>query len=146
MTEPRPTVIVSAALIAHEGRILAAKRAARPGSEEFEGKWELPGGKVEPGEQPDAACRRECKEELGITLGVLWPYTTVEHDYPEFHLTMEVFSGTLAPGQEPKLLEHEAMRWLSRDELLSVDWLPADVELVRSFGMNWDGIFEDMHM
>lgn len=134
-------VHIAAAIIAHEGKILAAQR-----SYGMKDKWEFPGGKIEEGETPEQACRRECAEELGVRLGVLWPFSTVEYDYPEFHLTMELFMGTFAQGQEPEMLEHEALRWLGRDELFSVDWLPADVEPLRALGMAWDEVFEEMHL
>ena len=136
-----PRVRVAAAIVAHEGRILAAQR-----SYGMKDKWEFPGGKVEEGEEPEAAVRRECAEELGLRLGVLWPFATVEYDYPDFHLSMELFMGAPAPGEEPRQLEHEALRWLGRDELMSVDWLPADVEPVRELGLAWDPLFDEMHL
>lgn len=137
-----PRVRVAAAIIASEGRILAAQRAEG----DLRDGWEFPGGKVEEGESPEEACRRECTEELGATLGVLWPYATVEYDYPSFHLSMEVFFGTLAPDQAPEAIVHESLRWLGRDELSEVAWLPADRELVQSLGLAWDQIFDEMHL
>lgn len=137
----RPHVHIAAAIITHERKVLAAQR-----SYGMEGKWEFPGGKIEPGETAEEACRRECAEELGLTLGVLWPFSTVEYDYPEFHLTMELFMGMPAPGQEPHKLEHKELRWLDRDELMSVDWLPADEEPLRALCLSWDELFADMHL
>ena len=141
-TSARPTVRVAAVIIAHEGKILACQRA----NGAMKDGWELPGGKVEPHESAEGACRRECQEELNVRLGTLWAFGDVEHDYPDFHLSMSVFMGSLAQGQTPEMIEHEAMRWLTRDELLSVDWLPADVKLIRELGIAWDQLFDEMHL
>jgi 8-oxo-dGTP diphosphatase len=132
---------VAAAIIVREGKVLAAQRAHG-----MEGGWELPGGKLEPGETAEEACRREIREELGMELGVLWPFTSVSHSYPEFDIDMEVFCAPVSADAEPQMLDHKALTWLGRDELLTVEWLPADLEVVRSFGLNWVAIFEDMHM
>lgn len=137
----RPHVRVAAAIIAHDGRVLAAQR-----SYGMKDRWEFPGGKIEAGEQAEAAVRREVAEELGLRLGAVFPFSTVEFDYPDFHLSMELFMSSPAPGEEPERLEHEALRWLSRDELMSVDWLPADVEPVRELGVAWDELFDEMHL
>lgn len=139
--ETRPTTHVAAVIIAHEGRILAAQR-----SYGMKDKWEFPGGKVEAGEDAEDAARRECEEELGLRLGALWPFATVEYDYPDFHLTMDLFMGSPAPGDRPETLEHKALRWLGRDELTSVEWLPADVEPVQQLGLAWDQLFDEMHL
>lgn len=115
------TVHVVAALIVHDGRIFATQR----GYGEWKGYWEYPGGKVEPGETPQEALVREIREELATEIEVERYVTTVEWDYPAFHLSMRcylcsVVSGTLT------LLEHEAAAWLDRGHLRSVNWLPAD--------------------
>ena len=115
------TVHVVAALIVHDGRIFATQR----GYGEWKGYWEYPGGKVEPGETPQEALVREIREELATEIAVERHVTTVEWDYPAFHLSMRcylcsVVSGTLT------LLEHEAAAWLDRGHLRSVNWLPAD--------------------
>ena len=132
---------VAAALVHRDGMLLAARRATGP----QEGLWELPGGKVEPGDQPIEALRREIREELGCELGAAWLYDTVEHDYPDFHLTMDCFVCTLASGAEPAASEgvHSELRWLAREELLDVEWLPADVALARSLTYYWDEAFAD---
>ena len=140
--EGGPTVRVAAAIIAHDGKVLAAQRGAGA----MKDGWEFPGGKVEEGESPEEACRRECREELGLELGVLWPFSTVEYDYPDFHLSMELFMGTPAQGAHPEMLVHEALRWLGRDELADVDWLPADAEPVQALGLAWDQVFDEMHL
>lgn len=116
---------VAAAVIVRDGRIFATQR----GYGEYKDWWEFPGGKIEPGETPQQALVREIREELaaGITVGSL--VRTVEWDYPGFHLTMHCYWCTL-DSAEPRLLEHEAARWLSRDELASVSWLPADREII----------------
>lgn len=134
-------VHVSAALICRDGRLLAARRAAG----EQEGLWELPGGKVRVGERADEALRREVAEELGVEVGAAWLYDTVEYDYPEFHLTMDCFVCRLADGSEPVAHEgvHSELRWLGRDELFDVEWLPADATLMRSLSYYWDEAFAD---
>ena len=122
---------VSAAII-HDnaGRIFATQR----GYGEMQGGWEFPGGKIEPGETPEEALKREISEELDATISVENLIDTVEWDYPTFHLTMycylcHVVSGSLI------LKEHEAAKWLSANELDSVAWLPADrvvVDLIKT--------------
>ena len=116
---------VAAAVIVRDGRIFATQR----GYGEYKDWWEFPGGKIEPGETPQQALVREIREELatGIAVGSL--VRTVEWDYPGFHLTMHCYWCTL-DSAKPRLLEHEAARWLSRDELASVSWLPADREII----------------
>lgn len=112
---------VVAAVIRRGGRIFATQR----GYGEFKDWWEFPGGKMEPGETPQQALVREIREELDTDISVGSLIRTVEWDYPSFHLTMHCFWCTLA-SPELHLLEHEAARWLSKDDLLSVRWLPAD--------------------
>ena len=116
---------VVAALIKQENKVLATQR----GYGEWKDGWEFPGGKIEAGETPEAALRREILEELAVEVEVQSRLVTVEYDYPQFHLTMHCYWCRLLKG-EPTLLEHEAARWLTRDELDSVDWLPADLEVV----------------
>ena len=132
---------VAAAIIYRDGKVLAGRRA------DASGGWEFPGGKVEPGETGEQALRREVAEELGCRLQLGWPYDTVEHDYPDFHLFMDCFVCTLAPGEEPLRHEgvHDELRWLGRGELLDVGWLPADEGLVASLGLFWDNAFQDEH-
>lgn len=144
MSEDRRVVRVAAGIIRREGRVLAARRARGAQA----GLWELPGGKVEPGETPETTLRREVEEELGCALAAAWPYDTVEYDYPDFHLSMEVFATGLAAGSEPACHEgvHDELRWLARDELLDVEWLPADDELVRALAFFWDEVLEDQQL
>lgn len=121
------SIEVVAAIIRRNGRILATQR----GYGEFKDGWEFPGGKTERGETPQQALIREIKEELKSEILVGEKLCTVEYDYPKFHLTMHCFWCDLLDG-EPVLLEHEAARWLTTDELNSVDWLPADVQVVEA--------------
>lgn len=121
------SIEVVAAIIRRNGRILATQR----GYGEFKDGWEFPGGKTERGETPQQALVREIKEELKSEIRVGEKLCTIEYDYPKFHLTMHCFWCDLLDG-EPVLLEHEAARWLTTDELNSVDWLPADVQVVEA--------------
>ena len=122
------TIKVVAAIIRKGDRIFATQR----GYGEFKDGWEFPGGKVEPGETSQAALVREIREELDADIEMGSLLTTVEYDYPKFHLSMDCFWAELVPGSEMKLIEHEACRWLSIDELAGVDWLPADIEVIRA--------------
>lgn len=116
---------VVAAIICKDNRIFATQR----GYGEFRGQWEFPGGKVEPGETPEEALIREIKEELDIEISVGKYIHTVEYDYPTFHLSMLCFICKILSGSLV-LKEHEEARWLEKDNLYSVDWLPADLEIV----------------
>ena len=103
--------------------------ATQRGYGEYKDGWEFPGGKIEPGETPQQAIRREIVEELDTQIEVGDLIMTVEYDYPGFHLSMDCFWCEIIKGNLV-LLEHEASRWLGRDDLNSVDWLPADRELI----------------
>lgn len=119
------TINVVAAVIMKEGKVFATQR----GYGEFKDGWEFPGGKVEAGESPEEALRREIREELEVDVNVGDLIDTIEYDYPAFHLSMKCYACTIAGGS-PHLLEHEAARWLSADQLDSVAWLPADITLI----------------
>ena len=119
------TVNVVAAVIRDGNKIFATQR----GYGEFKDGWEFPGGKVEEGETPQEALKREIEEELETEIEVGDYLTTIEHDYPKFHLSMKCYWARIIEGK-PVLLEHEAARWLSREELDSVAWLPADVTII----------------
>ena len=118
-------VKVVAAIIAEKGRIFATQR----GYGEFKDGWEFPGGKIEEGETPQQALVREIREELDTEVEVGDLLGTVEYDYPTFHLSMQCFLCRIKSGSL-NLKEHEAARWLAEDELDSVDWLPADIEVL----------------
>ena len=159
-------IVVAAIIHDSEGRIFATQR----GYGDFKDYWEFPGGKMEPGETPEEALKREIWEELETRIvverlveTVEWDYPTfhltmhcywfhvgitvlehlcdVEYDYPEFHLSMQCFRCRIDRG-EPKLLEHEAARWLSPKDLESVEWLPADWEVVRKLFLKMISINE----
>ena len=114
--EDMKTIRVVAAVIRSEDKIFATAR----GYGEFKGQWEFPGGKIEPGETP---------QELDVKIEVGDLIDTIEYDYPSFHLSMDCFWCIVTDG-EITLKEAEDARWLSKDELYSVDWLPADMELI----------------
>jgi 8-oxo-dGTP diphosphatase len=119
------TIEVVAAIIRREDRIFATQR----GYGDWKDWWEFPGGKMEPGETPEAALVREIHEELSTEICIDKFLTTVDYDYPAFHLTMHCYMCSLT-GEAPHLNEHEAARWLSDAELFSVRWLPADEGLL----------------
>lgn len=123
------TIKVVAAVICDSLQTKTRIFATARGYGEFKGMWEFPGGKIEPGETPQQALVREILEELATEINVGELIDTVEYDYPDFHLSMncfwcEVISGDLV------LLEAQEARWLTKDELDSVKWLPADMGLV----------------
>lgn len=120
------TVRVVAAIIIENGKVFATQR----GYGEFKDGWEFPGGKIEPGETPEEAIVREIKEELDTEVEVIELLDTVEYDYPNFHLSMGCFICKIKSG-DLVLKEHEAAKWLTKDTLGSVEWLPADMGLVR---------------
>ena len=103
--------------------------ATQRGYGDFKGGWEFPGGKIEAGETPQEALVREIREELETEIAVGELIDTIEYDYPTFHLSMDCFWAEVVSGNLV-LKEHEAAKWLTRDELNSVEWLPADVTLV----------------
>ena len=116
---------VVAAVIVRDGKVFATQR----GYGAYKDWWEFPGGKMEAGESPQDALSREIREELDAEISVDSFLDTVEWDYPEFHLTMHCFVCSLL-SEALHLNEHEAARWLGRDELCSVRWLPADLSLL----------------
>ena len=115
------SIQVVAAVLLNGDRVFATQR----GYGEFKDGWEFPGGKIEPGETPQQALVREIKEELDTEIEVGSLLETVEHDYPQFHLTMHCFWCSVKSG-DLVLKEHEAAKWLTKEELDSVEWLPAD--------------------
>lgn len=124
MTEDRKQIEVVAGAIVSAGRLFATQR----GYGDWAGWWEFPGGKIEPGEAPEEALRRELREELALEVRVGEEVARVEYDYPKFHLSMRLYLCT--PEGEPTLREHSAARWLSKEELESVRWLPADKDVI----------------
>ena len=116
---------VVAAIIIEGEKVFATQR----GYGEFKGGWEFPGGKIEPSETPQEALVREIQEELETEIEVGELLHTVEYDYPEFHLSMDCFICKIKTG-DLVLKEHEAAKWLTKDTLDSVEWLPADQGLI----------------
>ena len=115
------TIRVVAAIIVENGRVFATQR----GYGDFKDGWEFPGGKIEAGESPEQALVREIREELDTEISVDQYVTTVEWDYPTFHLSMRCYLCSVISGSLT-LLEHEAAAWLDQEHLHSVKWLPAD--------------------
>ena len=116
---------VVAAIIRKGDKIFATQR----GYGDFKDWWEFPGGKMEAGETPEEALKREIREELSADISVDEFLCTVEYDYPQFHLTMHCYLCSLI-GEALHLNEHEAARWLTKEQLDSVKWLPADMKVI----------------
>lgn len=119
------TRLVVGAAIVRAGRLLAARRTGPP---ELAGRWEFPGGKVEPGENPEQALLRECREELGVEVTVgepVEPEVAIKEDW-----RLRVFFATLTAGEPAPRQDHDLLRWLAGDELHTVPWLPPDLPIV----------------
>ena len=129
--------VVAAIIHDSEGRIFATQR----GYGEYKDWWEFPGGKMEAGETPEEALKREIWEELETRIVVERLVDTVEWDYPQFHLTMHCYLCHMESGHL-ELKEHEAAKWLNKDELESVNWLPADWEVVKHL-LKMVGLFSE---
>ena len=121
------TINVVAAIIVKDGKIFATQR----GYGDYKDWWEFPGGKIEPGETPEDALRREIREELHAEIEVGRLVDTVEYDYPKFHMVMRCYLCRLI-SEKIELVEHEAARWLSTDDVWSVKWLPSDIEVIEN--------------
>lgn len=119
------TIKVVAAIIVHDGKVFATQR----GYGDWKDWWEFPGGKIEPGETPEQALVREISEELDSQIAVDRHLRTIDYDYPAFHLNMQCFLCHVTKG-DLVLKEHESAAWLDRESLRSVNWLPADLELI----------------
>ena len=116
---------VVAAIFRKENTIFATEK----GYGEFKGYWEVPGGKVEPGESLEEALRREIREELQVEIHIEEKFTELDYDYPHFHLTMHCYFCSVLSG-EITLVEATDARWLKKEELNTVNWLPADISLI----------------
>ena len=127
----RKVIKVVAAVIRRDGKVFATQR----GYGDYRDWWEFPGGKVEEGETPEEALVREIHEELDADITVDEYITTVEYDYPDFHLSMDCYWCSLKT-EHLALLEHEAAKWLSIDDLDEVNWLPADVLAVNAIRLS----------
>ena len=125
MSEMRTIEVVAAVIFDEQGRIFATQR----GYGEWKDWWEFPGGKIEAGETPQQALKREIREELEAEIEVGELMKTIDYDYPKFHLTMHCFKCRLIGGLTLK--EHEAAKWLAPKDLQSVHWLPADEDFIK---------------
>lgn len=123
---------VVAAVLYRDGEYFATQR----GYGEFEGMWEFPGGKIEPGENPESALEREIQEELGIDISIEGFLCTTDYDYPSFHLKMHCYLCSIVSG-DIELREHKSARWLTAQKLDSVEWLPADTEVTEILKQNY---------
>jgi len=121
----RKNIEVVAAIFRKENTIFATEK----GYGEFKGYWEFPGGKVEPGESLEEALRREIREELQVEIHIEEKFTELDYDYPHFHLTMHCYFCSVLSG-EITLVEATDARWLKKEELNTVNWLPADISLI----------------
>ncbi len=119
-------VKVVAAIIIKDGQILATQRGAGA----FQGKWEFPGGKMEAGESQEQALKREIMEELKASIAIKRWFYKREYDYPDFHLSMDCYLCTLE-SETILPVEHSDAKWLDPSQLKTLDWLPADVEIVQ---------------
>ena len=119
------TIEVVAAIIIKDGQVFATQR----GYGQWQGWWEFPGGKIEPGESPEAALVREIREELNAEIAVGDLLQTIDWDYPTFHLTMHCYLCTLT-SENLHLNEHSEAAWLTKETLATVKWLPADIILL----------------
>ncbi|MBQ1563981.1 (deoxy)nucleoside triphosphate pyrophosphohydrolase [Candidatus Saccharibacteria bacterium] len=126
MSSTNKVIRVAAAVITNGDKFFATQR----GYGEWRGYWEFPGGKIEVGETPKEALHREIKEELDTEINVGDKLCTVEYDYPSFHLSMDCFLAKVKSGTLT-LMEHDAAKWLHRDELDSINWLPADEVVIK---------------
>ena len=117
--------VVAAIIHDEEGRIFATQRGYGP----MKDGWEFPGGKMESGETPEEALKREIWEELETRIEVEQLFETIDYDYPDFHLTMHCYICKVESGKLT-LKEHEAARWLTKEQLSSIDWLPADLSII----------------
>ena len=118
-------IIVSAAIIKKENTILITRRLGG----DFDGLWEFPGGKIEKGETGEMAVIREIKEELDLVVGPTSFLTTVEYQYPKFHLTMHTYWCEIVSGNLT-LNDHSDFRWVTKSQLNDVEWVPADIDVV----------------
>lgn len=131
-----------AAIIEQEGMVFCVHRDGGTSG----GGWAFPGGEVREGETPEQALRRTVREEFGAALSVVWPFDTLSQDSPTHRVVTDAFVCELGAGEQPHPGSGEEARWLSRDELLTVDWLPADATLVQRLGMAWDQAFATTHL
>lgn len=119
------TIHVVVAIIIRDGKLFVTQR----GYGEWKDWWEFPGGKIEPSETPVDALKREIREELATEIDVGELLTTIEYDYPKFHLSMQCYLCSVI-SDKLTLMEHEAAKWLDKDELNSIKWLPADLDVL----------------
>lgn len=130
---------VVAAIVVYQNQILCVQRGEAK-LDYISKKWEFPGGKIESNESKSEALSREIKEELDLEILNLQFFTTVQHEYPDFHLTMHAYL-CISTITEPRLTEHLDYKWLTLEQLPSLDWAAADIPIVKELMKNHDSVF-----
>ena len=125
-----PLEVVCALIVNRDGRILACQRGVETS---LAGKWEFPGGKIEPDESAEAALRREISEELEVSISILRPLEIVNHRYPSFEITLSPFLCEISASEVPNAVEHSQIRWVNLAQANELDWAEADIPILEQF-------------
>jgi 8-oxo-dGTP diphosphatase len=126
----KPLEVVCALIVNSAGKILACQRSSESS---LAGKWEFPGGKIEPAESAQAALRREIIEELEVSISILRPLAIVKHRYPDFEIALSPFLCEIIGSEVPNAVEHSQIRWVNLDEANELDWAEADIPIIQQY-------------
>ena len=126
----KPLEVVCALIVNSDGTILACQRSAETS---LAGKWEFPGGKIEPGESAQAALTREILEELEVNISILRPLSIVEHRYQDFEIALSPFLCEISGSEVPNAVEHSQIRWVDLAEAKELDWAEADIPIIQQY-------------
>ena len=126
----KPLEVVCALIVNNAGKILACQRSAETS---LAGKWEFPGGKIEPSESAEAALRREILEELEVSISILKPLAIVRHRYPDFEIALSPFLCVINGSELPNALEHSQIRWVNIAEANELEWADADLPILKQY-------------